>query len=36
MLLKFLQLKSHMPSALHASLGQWFNDFVLLLDMVVL
>lgn len=30
------QLKSHMPSALLVTLGHWFNDFVLLLDVVVL
>jgi hypothetical protein len=31
-----LALKSHMPSAVLANLGQWFNDFMLLLDVVVL
>ncbi|KAG0631814.1 hypothetical protein M758_1G280800 [Ceratodon purpureus] len=31
-----LALKSHMPSAILATLGQWFNDFVLLLDVVKL
>nr|PNR26439.1 hypothetical protein PHYPA_031014 [Physcomitrium patens] len=31
-----LALKSHMPSALLATLGQWFYDFMLLLEVVAL
>jgi len=34
--LEFLQLKSHMPSALLESIDQWFSDLLSLLDSVVL